>query len=54
MTAASGIGAARYLAVLRKIAINLMGLNRTPRISMRAHRKQAAWNDEYMLSLLAG
>jgi predicted transposase YbfD/YdcC len=46
--------AARNLAILRKIAINLMGRSRTPRISMRARRKQAAWNDEYMLALLAG
>jgi predicted transposase YbfD/YdcC len=46
--------AARNLAILRKIAINLMGRNQTPRISMRARRKQAAWNDDYMLSLLAG
>src|SRR5688500_15503904 len=46
--------AARNLAILRKIAINLMGRDRTPRISMRARRKQAAWNDVYMLSLLAG
>jgi hypothetical protein len=46
--------AVRNLAVLRKIAINLMGRSRTPRISMRARRKQAAWNDEYMLALLVG
>ena len=46
--------AARNLAILRKIAINLMGRNRTPRVSMRARRKQAAWNDEYMLALLTG
>src|SRR3954464_6484019 len=46
--------AARNPAILRKIAINLMGRNRTPRISMRARRKQAAWNDEYMLALLTG
>jgi predicted transposase YbfD/YdcC len=46
--------AARNLAILRKIAINLMGRDRTPRISMRARRKKAAWNDDYMLSLLAG
>ena len=45
--------AARNLAILRKIAINLMGRSRTPRVSMRARRKQAAWNDEYMLALLA-
>src|SRR3954465_4330110 len=46
--------AARGLAILRKIAINLVGRSRTTRISMRARRKQAAWNDEYMLALLAG
>ena len=46
--------AARNLAILRKVAINLMGLDRTNRISMRARRKQAAWNDEYMRALLAG
>jgi predicted transposase YbfD/YdcC len=46
--------AARNLAILRKIAINLMGRDRTSRISMRARRKQAAWNDDYMLSLLVG
>src|SRR3954462_6171204 len=46
--------AARNLAILRKIAINLMGRSRTTRISMRARRKQAAWNDEYILALRAG
>ena len=46
--------AARNLAILRKIAINLISRGRTARISIRARRKQAAWNDDYMLSLLAG
>jgi hypothetical protein len=46
--------AAHNLAILRKIAINLINRDQTPRISIRARRKQAAWNDEYMLSLLAG
>ena len=46
--------AARNLAILRKIAINLISHGRTAQISMRARRKQAAWNDEYMLSLLTG
>ncbi len=46
--------AARNLPIPRKVTINLMGRDRTPRISMRARRKQAAWNDEYMLSFLAG
>src|SRR3954447_14143763 len=46
--------AARNLAILRKIAINLIGRDRSTRISVRARRKKAAWNDDYMLSLLAG
>jgi hypothetical protein len=46
--------AARNLAILRKVAINLISHGRTAQISMRARRKQAAWNDAYMLSLLAG
>lgn len=46
--------AARNLAILRKIAINLMSRDRTARVSRRARRKQAAWNDDYMWSLLAG
>src|ERR671932_1150974 len=37
--------AARNLAILRKIAINLMGRDRSAGASMRARRKQAAWND---------
>jgi hypothetical protein len=51
---ALSLTAARNLAILRKVAINLMGQDRTTRISMRARRKQAAWNDDYMLALLAG
>jgi len=46
--------AARNLAILRKVAINLISHGRTAQISMRARRKQAAWNDQYMLSLLSG
>ena len=46
--------AARNLAILRKIAVNLISRGRTARISMRISRKQAAWNDEYMMSLLVG
>jgi hypothetical protein len=45
--------AARNLAILLKIAINLISRDRTSRISIRARRKQTAWNDEYMLALLA-
>ncbi len=32
----------------------LISRGRTDRINVRAHRKQAAWNDDYMLSLLVG
>ena len=46
--------AARNLAVLRRIAINLIGRERSAKASVRARRKKAAWNDDYMLQLLAG
>ena len=46
--------AARNLALLRKIAINLIGRDRSTKASMRAKRKKAAWNDDYMFQLLAG
>jgi predicted transposase YbfD/YdcC len=45
--------AARNLAILRKIAINLVGRDRSSKASMRAKRKRAAWNDNYMLQLSA-
>ena len=46
--------AARNLAVLRRIALNLLGRDRSSKASVRARRKKAAWNDDYMLQLLAG
>ena len=46
--------AARNLALLRKIALNIVGRDRTTKASMRARRKKAAWNDGYMLKLLVG
>jgi predicted transposase YbfD/YdcC len=46
--------AARNLALLRKIALNVVGRDRTSKASVRARRKKAAWNDAYMLKLLAG
>jgi predicted transposase YbfD/YdcC len=44
--------AARNLAVLRKIALNLISRDQTSKTSKRGRRKQAAWNDNYMLQLL--
>jgi len=46
--------ATRNLALLRKIALNIVGRDRTSKASVRARRKKAAWNDSYMLKLLAG
>ena len=46
--------AARNLALLRKIALNIVGRDKTTKPSVRARRKKAAWNDAYMLKLLAG
>ena len=46
--------AARNLALLRKIALNIVGRDRTSKASVRARRKKAAWNDAYMLQLLLG
>ena len=46
--------AACNLALLRKIALNIVGRDRTSKASVRARRKKAAWNDSYMLQLLVG
>ena len=46
--------AARNLALLRKIALNIVGRDMTSKASVRARRKKAAWNDAYMLKLLVG
>ncbi len=44
--------AARNFALLRKIAINLINQDRSTKTSIRAKRKRAAWNDDYMRQLL--
>ena len=46
--------AARNLALLRTIALNIVGRDKTTKASVRAKRKRAAWNDSYMLKLLVG
>src|SRR3954449_13016936 len=46
--------AARNLALVRKIALNLIGRDRSSAASVRARRKRAAWSDGYMFQLLAG
>jgi predicted transposase YbfD/YdcC len=44
--------AGRNLAILRKVAINLVSRNRSAKASIRARRKKAAWDDSYMRQLL--
>jgi predicted transposase YbfD/YdcC len=44
--------AVRNFALLRKIAINLLGRDRSTQTSLRGKRKKAAWDDDYMLQLL--
>jgi predicted transposase YbfD/YdcC len=44
--------AARNLARLRKIALNIVGQDKTTKASLRGKRKKAARSDAYMLKLL--
>ena len=46
--------AARNLALLRKIALNLVTRDRRDRASRRGRRKMAAWNGDYMLQIITG
>jgi hypothetical protein len=44
--------AALNLALLRKIALNLVAADRSSQTSLRGRRKKAAWNDDYMLRII--
>ena len=44
--------AALNLALLRRIALNLVARDRGSRTSRRGRRKKAAWNDNYMLQII--
>ena len=46
--------AARNLALLRKMALNLVARGRHGPASRRGRRKMAAWNDDYMLRIITG
>ena len=46
--------AAANFAMLRKIALNLIKQDSTAKTSLKARRKKAAWNDEYMAQVIAG
>ena len=45
--------AARNFALLPKIALNLVARDRSGRSSLSGRRKRAAWNDDYMLQIIA-
>src|SRR5215213_6256756 len=45
--------AARNFALLRKIALNLVAQDQGTQTSLRGRRKKAAWNDGYMLQIIA-
>ena len=47
-----GRTAARNLALLRKIARNLVARDSRSRASRRGQRKKAGWNDDYMLRII--
>ena len=46
--------AARNLALLRKIALNLARTNTTLKASFKGKRKCAAWDNAFMATLIAG
>ena len=46
--------AARNLALLRKIALNLARADTTLKASLKGKRKSVAWDDGFMASLIAG
>ena len=45
--------AARNFALLRKIALNLVAQDQGTQTSLRGRRKKAAWDDSYMLQIIA-
>ena len=45
---------ARNLAVLRKIALNLLRRETTSKVGVQSKRRKAGWNDGYLLKVLAG
>jgi predicted transposase YbfD/YdcC len=45
--------AAEHVAVLRHLALNLLRRERTAKVGIKAKRRKAAWDDAYLLKILA-
>ncbi len=45
--------AAQNLAVLRRLALNLLRRERTSTVGIKAKRLKAGWDESYLLSLLS-
>ena len=45
--------AAQNLAVVRKIALNILKSDKTSKASLKAKRKMAGWNHKFLLTLIA-
>ena len=46
--------AARNLALLRKVALNLVRTDSTLKASLKGKRKYAGWDNRFMATLMAG
>ena len=46
--------AARTLALLRKVALNLARADTTLKANLKGKRKSAAWDNAFMATLIAG
>ena len=44
--------AVQNMALLRKIALNLVRSDKSSRASLKGRRKMAGWDDDYMLQII--
>ena len=41
------------MSLLRKIALNLLGQDKSTKVGIKAKRKKAGWDDDYLIKILA-